>query len=360
MALVIRIDAPSNNAQTTGKNITVDFSSHQTVPSGAEPPSFLIYFVASTITLTGPGGSRSQQVSGSTSPLPEGANLNRSVTFRNVPVSNPRSTEVLTIRLEDDNNRQDDTHTVRHIVDDTRPTVRIDTPSADAPAASGRLPIAGATGSISIAGVASDNYDISRVEYRVANDAGWTNASGTRNWSATLRPLPLETHTLRVRARDEHGNLSTEAVRTFELFDAGAPAVEVGSPSLGVEHVVPLIDGSAAAYVLGTATDPSGIDWVRYRVDGGPDRNATVGPVTGNTTPFSITETLTTARSPHHRRAGPRYGRQRVGRASGPIPGRRADHAARVVVSGLPPPTCSPTPRTGWSGLRVPTSTPRP
>ena len=64
-----------------------------------------------------------------------------------------------------------------------------------------------------VRGTASDNWMVGGVQYQL-NSAGWTNASGTTNWSATLNLLP-GTNVFQVYAVD--GNVTTSLTKTVSL-----------------------------------------------------------------------------------------------------------------------------------------------
>src|SRR5262249_25902846 len=75
--------------------------------------------------------------------------------------------------------------------------------------------------SVTLVGLASDNRGVAAVEYRLENSQGRTafRTATTSNlwaiWTANITALVPGTNVIRVRARDESGNLSTEVTRTI-------------------------------------------------------------------------------------------------------------------------------------------------
>ncbi len=100
-------------------------------------------------------------------------------------------------------------------VDLAKPSVVITTPAANTRTTS--LPL-------TITGTATDNLSVSAVEYRIENASGtnaYATAAGTTAWSIAV-PLTPGASTIRVRARDASGNLSSDVTRVF-YFDVVQP-----------------------------------------------------------------------------------------------------------------------------------------
>ncbi len=90
---------------------------------------------------------------------------------------------------------------------------------------------------ITLAGVASDNIGLDRVEYQI-NDADPVPAEGMESWKFSV-PLQGGQNTVRVRSIDLAGNPSSDAVRfyTYEVRDRLTLTIEGGG------HVTPALDG---------------------------------------------------------------------------------------------------------------------
>ncbi len=89
---------------------------------------------------------------------------------------------------------------------------------------------------LTVLGTAADNVAVASVEYRLENYAGtnaYTTAMGTNHWTASISNLVLGVNTVRVRAIDVNGNISSEAVRTFNYIAASPITLSVqGSGSI--------------------------------------------------------------------------------------------------------------------------------
>lgn len=94
----------------------------------------------------------------------------------------------------------------------TKPLVAILTPGAGTRVTN--LPF-------TVTGKASDAGGVTRVEFLVENSAGtnefWTPADGTSTWTATVDGLRPGLNTVRVRAHDASGNISSGTARSFNF-----------------------------------------------------------------------------------------------------------------------------------------------
>ena len=118
--------------------------------------------------------------------------------------------------------------------DDSAPVVNITSVVTNA----GR----GTAGSLTLTGTASDNAGVQAVEYAIVSGgvvSDYQPATGTTNWTIDLPPLPYGTNTVRVRARDLHGNLSSIATRTFTYIATGTFTLVVS----GAGTVLPDLNG---------------------------------------------------------------------------------------------------------------------
>jgi Bacterial Ig domain len=134
------------------------------------------------------------------------------------------------------------------------------------PTATFSAPSAGSTvsGAVGVAGRASDNVEVARVELRV--DGGpYATASGTTSWSAPLNASALTAgdHVLTARATDTAGNttLASETV-TVAPADTTPPTVAITSPTQSATL-------SATTSVTGTAADDVSVASVAISLDGG-------------------------------------------------------------------------------------------
>jgi uncharacterized repeat protein (TIGR02543 family) len=98
------------------------------------------------------------------------------------------------------------------------------------------------TPTVFVQGTASDNAGVASVEYRIENSSGttgYTPVTGTTSWSRILQLLP-GANTIRVRARDINGNVSSEVSRTF-YYDVTSPFT---LNIVGKGSVTPNLNGS--------------------------------------------------------------------------------------------------------------------
>ncbi len=108
--------------------------------------------------------------------------------------------------------------------DDQDPTVTIDTPT-DGQTVSGSIPIAG---------TATDNAAIEKVEIKL-DDGIFEAAAGTDSWSYTLVTTALSdgSHSLTARASDTSGNSASETVSIQVDNQGSQPEIEIISPNGG-------------------------------------------------------------------------------------------------------------------------------
>ena len=156
--------------------------------------------------------------------------------------------------------------------DTTAPVVAIGTPSADATLA----------GTMSVAGTASDNTNLAKVEVSV--DGGpYGLASGTSSWNDSIDTTAYGdgAHTLAARATDASGNRTVVTVAVS--FANSSPATSP-SPPPPVDTTPPLVaidypSGGAtlagSVWVSGTASDETGLALVEVSVDAGAFQPAT-------------------------------------------------------------------------------------
>ena len=141
--------------------------------------------------------------------------------------------------------------------DTTPPSVALSSPA----------PGATVSGTVAVAGTASDNVKVANVQVSV--DGGtWQTASGTTswNWSWSTTGLANGTHTVAARATDTSGNVSTAASESVTVGnptpDTTPPAVVIASPASGSTV-------SATATVSGSSSDNVAVASVQVSVDGG-------------------------------------------------------------------------------------------
>ncbi|HUU02760.1 MAG TPA: Ig-like domain-containing protein [Myxococcota bacterium] len=108
--------------------------------------------------------------------------------------------------------------------DDQDPTITIDTPT-DGQTVSGSIPIAG---------TATDNVAVEKVEVKL-DDGAFEDAAGTSSWSYTLVTTALGDgpHTVTARASDTSANSASDIVSIQVDNQAGQPSIEIISPNGG-------------------------------------------------------------------------------------------------------------------------------
>jgi len=124
--------------------------------------------------------------------------------------------------------------------------------------------------SVTIAGTASDNSGLGKVEVSTNGGLNWTLASGTTSWS-TVWPTPIEdglAHLILARATDTANNATTTAPITITV-DRVLPQLSIDDPTLGQ------IIRTHTYTVNGSATDGSGLSKIEVSIDNGVTFNAT-------------------------------------------------------------------------------------
>ncbi|MCP4128398.1 MAG: hypothetical protein GY753_15255, partial [Gammaproteobacteria bacterium] len=144
--------------------------------------------------------------------------------------------------------------TLSHVVDSEPPSVNIDLPGRGATLRTGQQKVTGSAYDQGGAGIA-------RVEVRV-NDGVWTEAQGTKGWSAMI-DVPAEGEFMvSARAIDVYGYVSEE--------DSAQVMVDNEGPQAMIDMADSVLGGSLAR-VSGTAVDPflagGGIQRVEMQVD---------------------------------------------------------------------------------------------
>jgi hypothetical protein len=98
---------------------------------------------------------------------------------------------------------------------------------------------------VKVQGTARDNFAVTSVEYRLENSLGIgdyqsaTSANNWTNWMATVTDLAPGTNVVRVRARDDSGNLSAEATRVIIYVATDRLTLLIS----GTGTIVPNLDG---------------------------------------------------------------------------------------------------------------------
>src|SRR5205085_1801649 len=137
--------------------------------------------------------------------------------------------------------------------DTTPPTVAIDSPS----------PNMTVRGAVNVAGSASDNSQVAKVEVSVDFGAYQT-AQGTTSWSTSVGTVSLAngSHKLNARATDVGGNVTTSSETITVANDTTPPSVSFNTPASGAS-----VSGSVS--VSGAASDDVAVAKVELSVDGG-------------------------------------------------------------------------------------------
>ena len=161
------------------------------------------------------------------------------------------------------------TRRVTVVLDSTAPVVTINQPSQGQ-----IIEGPGPNYSVLIAGTATDQSSIDRVEYRI-DGGNYAGLGSSSNWSKTIRNLSVGDHSLEVRATDEYGNTSLPSLRSFTFVDIGKPTIEITSPETN-PHKITFKEEGVSVDVAGIASDPtSPIQSVQWRLDGGELNDAT-------------------------------------------------------------------------------------
>ncbi|HEX2851501.1 MAG TPA: Ig-like domain-containing protein [Acidimicrobiales bacterium] len=136
------------------------------------------------------------------------------------------------------------------------------------PAVAITSPGAGTTvsGSVAIAGTASDNISVAYVD--VAIDGGsWQRAAGTSSWGVNVDTSAMSngSHTAVARATDAAGNASS----TSETVSVSNPATDTTAPTVSIASPAPATTVAGTITVAGSAGDNVGVASVLVSVDGG-------------------------------------------------------------------------------------------
>ena len=123
--------------------------------------------------------------------------------------------------------------------------------------------------SLAIAGTASDNSGLSKVEVSTNGGLNWSLATGTTSWSYVWS-TPIEdglSHLILARATDTANNTTTTTPITITV-DRVLPQLSIDDPTLGQ------IIRTHAYAVTGSATDGSGLSKIEVSIDNGATFNA--------------------------------------------------------------------------------------
>ncbi|HTH14893.1 MAG TPA: Ig-like domain-containing protein, partial [Spirochaetia bacterium] len=159
------------------------------------------------------------------------------------------------------------------LIDNTAPTISIDTPSANPDTGTGAY-----NGTMTIKGSAADNVQVAKVYYQItASDpgtpdaafTGWTQAGTTYSWSIpidtkTLNPGSTDqSFTLWVLSVDETAHPSNRSSLTFKVNQSSdKPVITLSVPTSSQ-----VFDTSATA--TGTVTDDDGLSTIEVSINGG-------------------------------------------------------------------------------------------
>jgi hypothetical protein len=113
------------------------------------------------------------------------------------------------------------------VPDRTAPVVAITSPA-------GGTSVTTTNSTISLAGTASDDVQVTQVAWTNSKGGGGT-ASGTSKWSVASVPLQLGTNAISVTARDAAGN-AAHATLTVQRADVRVPTVTIMSPTTAPTH----------------------------------------------------------------------------------------------------------------------------
>jgi hypothetical protein len=137
------------------------------------------------------------------------------------------------------------------------------------------------TGTLTIAGSASDANRIDGVQVSLDNGTTWNNAAGTENWSYTFNSKIVEdgTHVVFIRVRDRYG--VSGLYSSLVNIDNTAPEVSLELPRDGAST-------SGPVFISGQTSDEVGLESVTlyvHSVDGSPlprggwERKLQTGPI---------------------------------------------------------------------------------
>ncbi|HEY5602861.1 MAG TPA: Ig-like domain-containing protein [Gammaproteobacteria bacterium] len=133
------------------------------------------------------------------------------------------------------------------------PVITITAPSADPAYTAG-------TGTVSIAGTATDDAGVTEVTWTNSAGGGGT-ATGTANWSYAGLPLQSGTNIITVTARDAANNSATDIiVVTYDLVNNAPPQITISQPSANPTYTT----NTGTITIAGTATDDAGVTEVTW------------------------------------------------------------------------------------------------
>jgi hypothetical protein len=142
--------------------------------------------------------------------------------------------------------------------DTTRPSVTITSPTSNSAYST-------ASGSLTLAGTASDNSAVASVTW-ANNQGGAGTASGTTNWTASGISLQPGKNVLTVTAQDAAGNTQTDTLTvTYTPPDTTPPMLAITAPTSSSTYATT----SSSLALSGTASDNVGVKSVTWANDRG-------------------------------------------------------------------------------------------
>ncbi|MCI0504628.1 MAG: Ig-like domain-containing protein [Gammaproteobacteria bacterium] len=173
-------------------------------------------------------------------------------------------TNIITVTARDSsNNSSTDVITVSYdAANVTPPQITISQPSANPTYTAN-------TGTITIAGTASDDTTVTEVTW-VNSTGGTGTADGTTNWSYSGLQLQAGANVITVTARDADNNTSTDVITvTYNVVDNSLPQISITSP----EDDGTYTSGTDVVSISGASSDNVGVTRIKYSNNGGPDVN---------------------------------------------------------------------------------------
>ena len=124
------------------------------------------------------------------------------------------------------------------------------------------------SGQIGLAGTASDNVQVAKVEVSVDGGA-YQGAQGTTSWTCQLDTSALAggSHTITARAIDSSGNQSSAAVSV--TLSSALPPPDTPLPSVAISAPAPDSTVLGSLTITGTASDNAQVAKVEVSLDGG-------------------------------------------------------------------------------------------
>ncbi|CAM3195057.1 CARDB domain-containing protein [Nocardioides dubius] len=157
--------------------------------------------------------------------------------------------------------------------DASAPTVTITAPTAAST-------LVTSAGSVMLGGTASDNLGIAGVAW--SNSAGGSGtASGTTSWSTAAIPLVVGANTITVTVTDTAGNTSTDSLVVTR--DNTGPSVSI-STNGGTSYATT----ASTVQLTGSASDPSGIELVTWRIPSTGSTGGAIGTTSWTTTIIAL------------------------------------------------------------------------